>query len=333
MNEVPSNPRILIVKMSSLGDLFHALPTVHELKVGLQATVDWVVQPEYADLARCFTDVDRVLVFPRRGFWKGIVGFTRMLREREYDLIIDLQGLMKSALVTRLARGPRRIGPSFHREGAHLFYSEVAGARNKERHAVEEVLDVVRHLGLEVHAPVFPVTFPKKTLVERAPRVALVPCSRWITKNWPAERFVEVGFELQKRAGATIFLAGSKADIEVCRRIETKLARNVVNTAGQTSLAGLGSLLQEMDLVITVDSGPMHVAAAVGRPVLALFGATDPKRTGPYGSQHRIVVSPAAACRPCFSGSCREGKMSCLLDISSAEVVQTALDMLGIAAR
>lgn len=333
MNEAPSNPRILVVKMSSLGDLFHALPAVRELKTGLRATVDWVVQPEYADLAKCFTDVDRVLVFPRRGFWKGIAGFVRTLREREYDLIIDLQGLMKSALVARLARGRRRIGPSFHREGAHVFYTEVAGPRNKERHAVDEVLDVVRHLGLEVHAPAFPVVFPKKTLVERSPRVALVPCSRWVTKNWPAERFAELGFELRKRAGATIFLVGGKADVDTCRRIESRLSRDVVNTAGTTSLADMGSLLQEMDLVITVDSGPMHVAAAVGRPVLALFGATDPKRTGPHGSQHRIIVSPSAACRPCFSGNCREGKMSCLLDITSAEVAEAALDMLGVAVR
>ena len=333
MNDAPTSPRILVIKMSSLGDLFHALPAVRALKAGLHATVDWVVQPEYTELARCFTDVDRVIVFPRRGFWKGLAGFARTLREREYDLVIDLQGLAKSAFVARLARGRRRIGPSFHREGAHLLYGEVAGVRNKERHAVEEVLDVVRHLGLEAHAPVFPVSFPKKTLVEPSPRVALVPCSRWITKNWPAERFAEVGLELRKLAGATIFLIGSKADVEACRGIESRIGRDVVNTAGATSLAEMGSLLQEMDLVITVDSGPMHVAAAVGRPVLALFGATDPKRTGPYGSQHRILVSPSASCRPCLSGSCREGKMSCLLDIPAADVVRAALDMLGVSTR
>ena len=107
--------------MSSLGDLFHALPAVHNLKAGLGAEVDWVVQPEYAALARCFTDVSRVIVFPRRAFFSGLFPFLRALRAERYDRIVDLQGLFKSALVARLARGGTRIGPSFHRESAHLL--------------------------------------------------------------------------------------------------------------------------------------------------------------------------------------------------------------------
>ena len=123
--------QILIVKLSSLGDLFHALPAVHNLKVGLDATVDWVVQSEYADLVRCFSDVDRVIALDRSALVDNWVPFRDALREREYDLIVDLQGLLKSALTARFARGCKRIGPSFHREGSRLLYHAVAGRCNK----------------------------------------------------------------------------------------------------------------------------------------------------------------------------------------------------------
>ena len=149
MNESTKSdkPRVLVVKLSALGDLFHSLPAVHNLKVGLGAEIDWVTQKEYVDLVRCFTDVDRVIPFYRKAFFTNLKLFLEELRTRDYDYVIDLQGLLKSAIVARLARGKERIGPSFHREGSHLFYSAVAGEPARNRHAVEENLDIVRHLG------------------------------------------------------------------------------------------------------------------------------------------------------------------------------------------
>ena len=305
----PSSPRILVVKLSSLGDLFHALPAIRHLKQEWNATIDWVTQTPYVELVKCFPDVNRVIAFPRRDFFKQSSEFVRDLRREKYDLILDLQGLLKSALVARMARGRKRIGPSFAREGSRLLYSAVAGPKNKNRHAVDEILDVVRYLGLEVRKPEFPVAFPKAPRPEPEPRVVFIPCSRWRTKNWPPERFVEVGRALQKRAGATIFLAGSPEDRPVCDWIEKQIGGRVVNVCGKTSLVELGSLLQEMNLTIAVDSGPMHMAAAVGRPVLAVFGATDPKRTGPYRrepSRHcgggsgvpAVLFRPLCAARP-----------------------------------
>ena len=321
--------RILVIKLSSLGDLFHALPTVRQLKQGLNATVDWVTQTAYVDLVRCFPDVDRVIAFPRRDVLRQSAAFFRELRQQEYDGIFDLQGLLKSGIVARLARGGKRIGPSFAREGSRLLYSAVAGPTNKDRHAVDEALDVIRYLGIEVRPPEFPVAFPKMPRPEPSPRIAFVPCSRWSTKNWPLERFVDVGRALQERVGATIFLVGSPEDRPVCRTIEAKLAGRVVNVCGKTSLVELGSLLQEMDLVITVDSGPMHMAAAAGRPVLAVFGATDPKRTGPYGKNHRVIVREELDCRPCFSDRCARHDLACLRDLSAEQVIMPAMEMLA----
>ena len=325
----PSSPRILVVKLSSLGDLFHALPVICPIQQELNATIDWVTQTPYVDLVKCFPDVNRVIAFPRRDFFKHWSAFVRDLRREKYDLVLDLQGLLKSALVARIARGRKRIGPSFAREGSRLFYSAVAGPKNKNRHAVDEVLDVVRYLGCEVQKPEFPVAFPKGVTPQPKPRVAFIPCSRWRTKNWPPERFVEVGRALQKRAGATIFLVGSPEDQSVCDDIEKQLGGRVVNVCGKTSLVELGSLLQEMDLTVTVDSGPMHMAAAIGRPVLAVFGATDPKRTGPpYGETHRVIALEGLECRPCFSDRCARRDLACLRGLPAERVITEAMEML-----
>ena len=327
---LPANPRILIIRMSSLGDLFHALPVARELKKQLGATIDWVTQPEYAELVECFSDVDRVIVFPRKKFVRSAWWFIKSLRRNRYDAVIDLQGLGKSVLATRLARSRVRVGPSYHREGARFFYTHVAGQRNKSRHAVDEELDVVRYLGLESSAIEFPVHFPEMPL-EGNRRVVMVPCSRWITKNWPPEKFVKLGRGLTAaRPDLTLFLAGSPADAEVCRRIEAGMGGRVVNLCGKTSLVGLGSVLRAADLVITVDSGPMHMAAAIGVPGLAVFGATDPVRTGPYGEQHRVVTYEGKLdCRPCLARTCRRGDLRCLTALDADRVLSAALEMLG----
>jgi lipopolysaccharide heptosyltransferase II len=242
-----------------------------------------------------------------------------------------LQGLTKSALVGWLARGTRRIGPSHHRELSRFFYHEVVGHPDKNRHAVEEALDVVRHLGLPLPAPPeFPVVFPRKIFPAPHPRIALAPCSRWPTKNWPAAGFCAVARALHEKTGATFFLVGAPEDKSVCDEIAAALGTTAVNLCGQTSLVELGSVLAAMDLALTVDSGPMHIAAALGVPVLALFGPTDPLRTGPYGKQHRVLQMPVENCARCHRDRCRRGDLACLELITPEMVITAALDMLRV---
>lgn len=319
--------RILVIKLSSLGDLFHALPAVHELKVGLGATVAWATQTEYAALVRCFSDVDRVIAFPRRSFCSGARTFLRELRAERYDIIVDLQGLLKSAFVARLARGQRRIGPSFHREGARFLYSEIAGERNKNRHAVEENLDVARHLGLAASEVAFPVRFPAVEVAAPRPRVAIVPSSRWQTKNWPPASFGEVARGLIARRNASVFLLGGPDDVRVCACLERDLDGEAVNLAGKLSLPEVGGYLAAMDLLIANDSGPVHMASAVETPSLVLFGPTDPARTGPYGNRHRVLRTDLP-CQPCFSSACRLGDTRCMSAISPEQVLTAATGML-----
>ena len=321
--------KILVIKMSSLGDLFHALPAVHNLKVGLDAEVDWVANEEYVELAKCFTDVNRVIQFPRTAFFANLKLFLSELRATEYEYIIDLQGLLRSAIVGRMARGRKRIGPSFHREGACFFYSAVAGRRNKNRHAVEENLDVVRYLNLDVVERQFPVNFPEKNLDKKRPRVAILPVSRWRTKNWPVKCFIDVARRLQRIRNVAVFLLGGPDDVTVCGEIERALkGQQVINTAGVCTLVDMGGLLKEMDLLIANDSGPVHMAVAVGTPVLVIFGPTDPARTGPYGNRHRIIKT-SLPCQPCFSRACRRPGIPCLSGVTPENVGKLALEMLA----
>lgn len=326
---MPERPRILIVKMSSLGDHFHALPAVRMLKRNFGGVIDWVTQPEYVRLVGCFEDVDRVHAFPRRSFLSRLPSFAARLRVEEYDCVIDLQGLLKSALAAWMARSPIRIGPSYAREGSRLFYTACAGRCNKERHAVDEALDVIRFLGLPVGKPEFPVRFPRKRREEARPLIGMLPRSRWETKNWPVESFIEAGRILLEETGGTILLLGSPADRGVCARIADEVGKGVMNLCGKTSLCELGRVLREADVLLSVDSGPMHMAAALGVPVVAVFGATDPVRTGPYGEEHRVLTERDLDCRPCFSEDCAREDLACLRRIEPSRVVAQVLEVLS----
>lgn len=316
--------RILIVKTSSLGDLFHALPAVHLLKTGLDAEIDWVVNAQYVGLAECFSDVRKVIPFPRQGLLPNFGRFRKELQRETYDLVVDLQGLLKSALICRMAKrskGAKILGPSFQREGARFFYSAVVGRKNKQRHAVEENLDVLRFLE-KADLPVeFPIRFPDVDFqcLEKKPAVVFAPCSRHAAKNWPWKRFVELGEHLD----CQVILVGSPDDAETCEKIENHLPEGAcTNLCGRTSLLELGGVLQRADLVVTVDSGPMHMASAAGTPCLAIFGPTDPTRVGPYGDQHRVL-------RVSRVRNYSKNDLNSIRMVETIDVIKTAGDMLN----
>jgi lipopolysaccharide heptosyltransferase I len=322
--------RVLVIKLSSLGDLFHALPAVAQIQAATGAEIDWVTNTAYTGLVGRFAPVRRVIGFPRHRFAAGAAAFLHELRSERYDLVLDCQGLMKSALVARAARADRVIGPSFHREGSRLLYSAVTGPRNKARHAVEENLDVLDHLGL-ARAPVtYPVRWEVPAELPPGPRVGLLPCSRWATKNWPPGHFAAVARALLP--GTSVLLFGAPDDRAVCRAI-AEAAPGVTDLCARTSLPELGGWLGAMDLVITVDSGPMHMAVAAGAPVLAVFGATDPLRTGPHGERARVLTRDDLSCRPCLSRTCRlpERDIRCLGGLSPERVIEVAREMIAAA--
>jgi lipopolysaccharide heptosyltransferase II len=304
--------KILIIKLSSIGDLFHALPAAHNLKVELSAEVHWVTQKENVKLVECFDDVSNVILFPRKETLKGLKAFIKGLRTEEYDYIIDLQGLMKSAFVARLAKGKNRIGPSFQREGAFLFYNNVAGKRNKERHAVNECYDVIDFLKLNRIEPTYNITFPKYELPKSSsPKIAIAPVSRWETKNWFPEQFAETAKILIEKLNASIFLLGAPGDKDVCDKINNLLDGKANNLAGKTSLTESGSVLEQMDILISNDSGPVHIACALNLRNYVIFGPTSALRTGPFGDNN-FVFQADLDCIPCYKRVCKFGDKRCM---------------------
>ncbi|HAL92709.1 MAG TPA: hypothetical protein DCM68_06765 [Verrucomicrobia bacterium] len=320
--------RILVIKLSSLGDIAHALPAVRALKERTGAAIDWVVQPEYAELLACCPDVEGILPFPRKDFVRGFLPFLRALRRKRYDAIVDLQGLMKSAIVARFARGKRRFGPAWAREGAHRFYdAQPARTTGPRRHAVEELMAVADLVAAGGGVPPEPrLDFPEAEHDgSPGPHVALAPFSRWNTKNWPLENFAALGRRLASEMGCQIRIVGGPGDMAQGEALARQIGEGARNLCGKTDLPGLCSLLKGMDLLVTVDSGPMHWADAMGVPLVAVFGATDPARTGPYRQHDHVVAKGGLSCRPCHSRTCARGDLACLRTLEVEAVLQAAL--------
>ena len=325
--------RILVVKLSSLGDILHVLPTVHELRAQLDAEVDWVVHPEFASLVRCFADVDNVLTFPRHHVLRDLRVSLRELRAREYDLVVDLHGLFKSGLVARLARGKRKIAPSYARECSSIFFRERAGRFNRTRHAVEQAFDTLDYLGLkrpsgQFRAALRPLEGPPNTSIPDSPigsrTIAFAPVSRWPSKDWPTVRYGELATILLKRdPSLRIVIVGGKVDISVGETIVSAAGaadkKRIFNLCGRTSIAESLDLLAKCVLLIANDTGPVHMAAAVGTHCLVLFGPTRPDWTGPYGEGHRIIMRDLP-CQPCLKHRCPRGDHACLESITATEV-------------
>ena len=322
--------RALVVKLSSLGDLFNAMPAVQLVRRHTGATIEWVTQPEYVSLVRLVRGVDRVIAYPRRNFYTAWPAFRRELRREKHDLVLDFQGLLKSALVCRLAGGRRMIAPSFSREGSAFFlHQRAAPSAEGPRHAVDQCLDTVRHLGLPVDRVQWGIDFPAADLPGSAPHIALAPFSRWSAKNWPLQRFRILAADLLRDTCGTLHLMGGPADRDACEALAREFGPRVLNHAGTTDLPQTGGLLARMDLLITNDSGPMHMACAAGTRVLALFGPTDARRTGPYGDRHVVLQSPVFTPADVECSAYKSGDPRWMDAIETSDVLRAALDLLG----
>lgn len=328
--------RVLVVKLSSLGDILHVLPTVLAVKAQTGADIDWAVHPEFAALVRTFACVRRVVEFPRRRVARSLGAAVRALRGESYDLVLDLHGLLKSAIVARLARlapGGRRIAPSYAREGSSLFFRERAGRLHRDCHAAVQAFDTLDYLGLK--RPETVATAPGDFLLPEtaplggSPKVAIAPVSRWPSKNWPAGKFAEFARLLaEARPGAEFAVVGGVADRETGEAVASALPGRIRNLCGKTSIAETMSVLAQCDILVSNDSGPVHMAAAVGTKCLVVFGSTRPTWTGPLGEGHRVVAA-GLPCQPCLRRRCPRGDLACLAAVTPSQVCSTALEMLG----
>lgn len=340
---LPEPPRrIALVKPSALGDIIHTLPVLAALKeLFPAAAISWVVHSAYADLLVGHPDLDRVIRFDRgswrrgwRSGWQATRGFWRELRQQPFDLVIDLQGLARSGLMTWLTRAPIRVGLEECREGSRLACTHLLATDPAAIHAVDRYWRVVTALGGGQLPKRF--TLPRQPAVEawawqqlaQLPRPLLMVNlgTRWETKRWPVSHFVAVVRDLQARDGGTPVLLGGPGEELLAAQFSAELAGPTLNLAGQTTLPQLVSLVAQADLVLSNDSGPMHLAAALGRPVFAPFTCTDPKQHGPYGQMHHTACT-TVACAASYLKQC--GHLSCMTELVPQRLTSLALPVLS----
>ncbi len=324
-------PRILLVKLSSLGDVIHALPTLEALRALFPGgRLVWLVEEAQAPLLSGHPALDEVWAVPRlspgkkgaAGDLRKIRRMARRVRAEPFDLVIDLQGLLKSALWVALARSARKLGYDRTREWSWLALTERLAPYDPEAHAVYRYLNLARYLGAPAGPPRFrfglPLTEDLGHLIppeKGRPLAVLHPGARWPTKLWPAAPWARLAGWLAREHGFQVAITGSPADQGLVGEIIAQSDIPPLNLAGRTTLAELASVLKNARLAVTADTGPMHLAAALGTPVAALFGPTAPWRTGPFGPGHE-VVRLALPCSPCFRRRCPEPR--CLTDLPLA---------------
>ncbi len=334
--------RVLVVKPSSLGDVLHAFPAVELLrqKVGWES-LTWVINAKLAEILDLYPFINRKVLFPREQLthWSALRGFAASLRQEKYDVVIDFQGLLRSGVISWLSRSPRRIGFKDGREGSPWFYTESYIPQNGILHAVAKNVDLVRQafrIDGDVRRAPLRIRAEWQARADEhlaamqgeGPVVAVACTSRWRSKDWPLTCFAQT-LELvaQQVPNVRCWLLGAPADVSRCEQLAAMAPKaRPLNLAGKTSMTSLAALLASSNVLLTNDSGPMHIAAALGTPCVALFGATSPEKTGPYGEDgwHAVIRSRCPQ-SPCFQKECPRGEDCCAQDIPIEEIAQQIL--------
>lgn len=306
------NPkRVLIIKPSSLGDVIHASPILPALRALLpDAHVSWVVNSSLRSLLENRPDLDEVIAYDKGASGitaRGLLGVSKLcagLAKRRFDLTIDLQGLLRSGLMTAAARSPVRVGLEDAREGARFFYTHRVSASRTSVHAVDRVMLVAEALGAPSSRPEFhlPIGEQDDQWARRAleglsgsgPRLIFNMGARWESKRWPVEHFAEIARRAVSEFGAGVVAVGAREDRPLAEALQRDLgAIPVLDLSGRTNLLQLAALARRADLFLSNDTGPIHLAAAVGAPVVGVYTSTDPSLTGPYGSNAVAVQNSA----------------------------------------
>jgi lipopolysaccharide heptosyltransferase II len=318
--------RICVIKPSALGDVVQALSVLGPLRQRFpSATVSWVVNRGLATLLEGHSRLDEVIPFERRGGIGDAVGLLRKLRARKFDLVIDLQGLLRTSLMTRATGAPVRVGLQTSREGAGRSCTAIIEGTGRDVPARQRYMRIVEELfrdepqataikALQTSGPEIPLTAADRAhaagLLRNTPRplLALCPGAKWETKRWPAERFAELAVRAHREYAAAAVILGGPDESALCLDLEERLGglippSAVTNLAGTTTVRQLAAVLEACTWAVTNDSGPMHLADAVGTPVLGVFTCTSPWLSGPPLDKHELL-STRTFCAAGYHKSC-----------------------------
>jgi heptosyltransferase-1 len=332
--------KILILKPSSLGDVVQALPVARLLKKHRPScSIYWWLDRRFLPLLEADPDLSGVIPFERERwanpiYWPEAWRSLRQIRSHQFDLVIDLQSLLRSGVVAWLANGACTIGLDDPREGARAFYDIALPRERFDTHAVDWYLSVLRALEVPVHwnfswLPIrkaVAATIREKWPIGESRWIALQPGARWENKRWPLQHFIGVVKQLLEWDGELRFVVlGSANDAPLGQAIREAAPTSVLDLTGATSLPEMVEWIRVSHLLITNDTGPMHVGAALRKPLIALFGPTEPRRTGPYG-QIDHVLQTKAPCVPCMKATCHyEKPIECLRGTEPSIVARRAI--------
>ncbi len=322
--------RIALIKPSALGDIVHALPVLTALRSRFpDARITWVVNTAYAPLIEKHPDLTDTLPFDRGAFKKGLwhstryaAAFARELRRRRFDLVIDLQGLLRTGLMCLATGAPRRIGFANAREGSRHTYTHKIRVPDADRiHAVDRYWRVAEALGAGDRPKQFQVPLdPGESRAVHAelhglprPWVAVAVGAKWLTKRWPTDHFAELLNRAHARFGGTALFVGAGDDTALSQETIRQLRGPAHDFTGKTNLPKLAAVLAQCDLMLANDTGPLHLAAALGRPCVAPYTCTQVVRHGPY-TRLTGGVETRVACAGSYRKTC--GNMICMPELT-----------------
>jgi lipopolysaccharide heptosyltransferase II len=366
----PKKPtKILLVRFSALGDVIQTLPVLSMLRDGFpEAKIGWAIDTELASAVEGHPALDYLHRCSRKAWSKALLkpqlwpatsrefrGFVDEVRAVGYDVAIDAQGLFKTALLPFLAGIKRRIGYRNGREFSSIFYTEQYGRRSdyfdpKVFH-LEHMAELARSIGArELHYGVQPpaVSEDARTRISalidgafasRTAMVAISPATQWTSKHWPEEYWIELVSRLLAETDLNLVFHGAPRDADLTGRIlqripQVERAGRVVDLCGQVPVRDMYALQERVQAAVGPDSAPLHVAGAVGVPVLVgIYGPTGYRRTPPIGSPHIQLLSSEGqlACQPCHKRECPLGTGECMLRIKPDQVFQALLSGLNAA--
>jgi len=316
---------ILIVRLGALGDVVHAVPAVAALRKAYPAArIDWLVEARHRAIVDLVTAVDRVVVLERAS-WDGWTSAIRELRTTSYDVAIDLQGLMKSAVFARASGAARVVGFSIwhlREKTARPFYTTTA--EPEMTHVIRKNLQLLRAVGVHDDEIRFPLSTPPSAALDRVRLqigdrgFALInPGAAWPNKRWPPERFGEIASFLSDATGVLPFVLWGPGEESLAQSVVAE-SSGVARLAPPTTIADLVALSRAAALVVSGDTGPLHIATAVGTPTVGLFGPTDPARNGPW-SDADVSVSVHDRCGCHYDRRCHEARW-CLAEVTTPEI-------------
>lgn len=329
--------KILIIKPSSLGDVVHSLPFLNVMNKRFpKAEIHWIIARGIEGILEDNPMIHKLIVIDKDN-WKKMHRLVctikelyliyRLLRKEQYDLVVDLQGLLRSGIFAAVTHAPVRAGFYDAREGSNFFYTNKIRVKTNA-HAVDRNLEIADFFDCDISDVRFPLPLsgtqhaPIEASFFHERYAVLVPGARWQSKRWSPEKFGELAARLPVKS----VIVGGKEDVADSECVMNVSHGKAVSFTGRTSIKELINIIRHAQFVVSNDSGPMHVAASLNVPVFAIFGPTNPERTGPYGKGH-IVIRKNLECSPCYKKRC--SNLKCLNMISVDEVVEAIFEKIS----